>query len=74
MGSNNISKKKIHTVNGRVHPIPVYEICLSEVMYFIIVDGYKAGMSPEFYETDDGQIHIKKCRASKNGHWSTPRK
>jgi len=57
-GGEYISKVKKYEIEGRIHPIKVYEACIDGITYLIIVDGYKAGMSPKFKNNKDTGIPV----------------
>lgn len=59
-----IEKIKVLEIDGRVNPISVYEVCIKGVKYFVLVSGYKAGMSVEF-ESIDGKAVVKQCKKDK---------
>ncbi len=65
---DNIKRIKVHTIEGRLSPINIYEVCLGGVIYFVLADGYKAGMSPKFTD-HNGTLSVKRCRHTRDNQW-----
>lgn len=58
LSADTIKKVKSYEIEGRIHPIKIYKVCLEGVMYFILVDGYKAGMSPEYKTSKETGVPV----------------
>jgi hypothetical protein len=63
-----VGRIKSHQIEGRINPINVYEVCLDGIVYFLIVDGYKAGMTAKIRLFPDGNTTYAKCKRI-NGRW-----
>ncbi len=57
-----IGKIKKHRIEGRLNPINVYEVCLDGIVYLLLVDGYKAGMTVKIQLNSDGTTNYAKCK------------
>jgi hypothetical protein len=68
-GDDTHKRIKVTEIEGRLKPISVYEVCLSGIIYFVLVDGYKAAMSPAFKKDKSDKTVLQTCEEKEHGRW-----
>lgn len=62
-----IGKIRSHKIEGALTPIIIYEVCLDNVVYFVLVKGYKAGLTVKVKDVN-GTMGVYACKF-KDGRW-----
>lgn len=60
-----IGKIRSHEIEGVLSPIIIYEVCLDNVVYFMLVKGYKAGLTAKVKD-NNGTMSVYKCKKRGN--------